>query len=704
MKVFSDSSNRLLRFFSLIVFTLIGISLLTPRPASAVDPYAMATPDPEIVRLSYVQGDVRLSRGNKGRLDLNTPWKRAELNVPLEEGFSMATGAGRAEIELENGSVIYLADNSLLQFNMLEVWYGAVMTDLELVSGTATVDAKPAVRELLAISTPSERLKFPTATMVRMDSFLNGVTATPELDNGYDVMEYGAETTNWLPGPLILNQNGARKIVYLPAAGARRVHLERGQSVTSQNGVVVEDTAANMSGAPADWDGWVAARAATRQAQMSAALKASGLTAPVPGLIDMYEGGTFYPCAPYGQCWKPNGAGNSDGVIDISDGAGPLGGAGASDTATTASDRAEAPVLMAANFQPEQIQQTATGQLGAPQQTSTQQPVPGTIPPSGPQKQKVTVYRVRLDECSSTVIRREVATDPVTGQKTVVRETTEQDPWMWGVCYSGGWVPDLGRYEFVAGRPQHHPVHFMHMHHHHKDGWVPRNPNDARGKTPLNLKNGIFVAGKNPRGPFQIVKWNAAEKYDELKVTPKEFAPEKLTAEHAAVPRPEIRARLVERSTVLAARREAGTKVAPVSTVKNGDRTISYNYHAKTFERTGVAAGGHEGKTEVVGKFTSQGQFASASNGNSHGGGTSVSGRTSGGSGGYSAGGHSGGGGYSGGGSGGGHSGGSGGGSSGGGGGGGGGSSGGGGGGGGGHSGGGGGGGSSGGGGGGHGH
>jgi hypothetical protein len=409
---------------------------------------------------------------------------------------------------------------------------------------------------------------------------------------------------------------------------------------------------AKDSGAPADWDGWVSARVTKRQQEMDAALKASGLAAPVPGLIDMYESGKFYPCEPDGQCWRPNGVDDSDGVIEFGEGAELPDDAATAETGLMAS--LGAPTFPAAGFQPLQFQQSqltqsSGGQIANGQQGMAQQPAPGTISPGGRRKNKVTYYRVRLDECSDMVTRREIAIDPVTGKPTVVKETTEQDSWMWGLCHSGGWVPFRGRYRFVAGSTHHHPVCYVHIG--KKICWVPRHPHDVRGKTPLNMKNGAFTTGKKPGSPLQFVKWNPADKVKVLPTAPKQFRVDMQKTDRPAVQRPEIQARLLNRGTVTATHTQPGVKGTPVAGTRLGGGTVTYNYHSKTFERPGgPAVGGHAGKPEVVGRFTAQGQFNGGSNGNSHGsGGTTAGGRTSGGSG-NSGGGHSGGG-YSGGGS-----------------------------------------------------
>lgn len=646
------------RAFPCFAIALLAILVTGALPlttgAQTVTPY-----QPEIVRLRYLQGDVRLSRGGKNGADLSTSWEIAQTNVPIEEGFTVATGAGRAEIEFENGSVIYLADNSVLEFNRLDSTYATPATNLELVTGTLTLNAKPAPREIFVISTPSERLSFPVAALVRVDSFLDGVTATPENDKGDDLIEYGGDTALPPGAKITAYLDGIRYTANMPAGlanaisdlaarnSSNKTHLNAGQPITYQNNKRVTGNLANDSGAPADWDSWVLARVTKRDQEMTAALKAAGLSAPVPGLIDMYESGTFYPCVPEGNCWRPNGVNNSVGVIDLGE------GAVLPDETTSAGDAAgamlmaslRAPAFPASGFAPLQSQQSSE-QSQSVQQGTIQQPAPGTIPAGNAQNLNITVYRVRLDECSDQVHRQEVMTDPVTGEEIILNDTIVREPWMWGLCNSGGWIPFRGRYRFVAGRTHHHSVHYVHIG--NKNGWVPRNPHDVRGHTPLNLKNGAFVAGKKSESPLQFVKWNPADKVTLLTKTPKEFRPSEEKSARMPVQRPEIQGRLVTRTPVTTARTQPGEKFAPGSFARTGERTITYNYHAKTFERAGgEPVGGHaSAKPEVVGHFTASGQFNNGANGSSRGnGGTSVGGRTSGGGGndGYSGGGHSGG-------------------------------------------------------------
>jgi len=83
---------------------------------SALSAFASDDNDAREVRISFVEGDVRLSRGDGKHTDLNKPWEQAQGGELLGRGFAVATGIGRAEIEFENGSTLYLAQNSLLLF------------------------------------------------------------------------------------------------------------------------------------------------------------------------------------------------------------------------------------------------------------------------------------------------------------------------------------------------------------------------------------------------------------------------------------------------------------------------------------------------------------------------------------------------------------------------------------------------------------
>src|SRR6201981_644109 len=72
-----------------------------------------------IVRLSLVEGDVRFARDVKGdplAADANPGWEAAVLNLPIRQGYVLATDQGRAVVEFENGAMAFLSENTVLEF------------------------------------------------------------------------------------------------------------------------------------------------------------------------------------------------------------------------------------------------------------------------------------------------------------------------------------------------------------------------------------------------------------------------------------------------------------------------------------------------------------------------------------------------------------------------------------------------------------
>ncbi|HVA17757.1 MAG TPA: hypothetical protein VMV59_08610, partial [Candidatus Dormibacteraeota bacterium] len=65
---------------------------------------------PAVGRLSVVQGDVSMQRGDSG------DWVAATVNTPLEAGDRVSTGnGGRAEVQLDYADVIRLDENSTIK-------------------------------------------------------------------------------------------------------------------------------------------------------------------------------------------------------------------------------------------------------------------------------------------------------------------------------------------------------------------------------------------------------------------------------------------------------------------------------------------------------------------------------------------------------------------------------------------------------------
>jgi hypothetical protein len=270
-------------------FTLLVLIVALPALASRKSAATQKSTYPEIVHISYLQGDVRIARGKADEKGQGVPWQAAVPRLSLQSGFTLATGNGRAEIELEDASTFYLADHSALLFKDLHTTNGVPYTEVALLAGTISTNFHPmAPSEVLRIETATD-----TVTMcqsgshdLRVTAYLNGVRITA-LDNA----------------PIDL-------------PGMPDQKLPPGKTVLLSGDDVLKIGAAPGPAGFAAWDQWVANRIAARNAAMDSVMKASGLKAPIPGMADMAGQGAFFACAPYGTCWEPaEPAGRADKAV-----------------------------------------------------------------------------------------------------------------------------------------------------------------------------------------------------------------------------------------------------------------------------------------------------------------------------------------------------------------------------------------------------
>src|SRR5215467_3845075 len=108
-----------------------------------------------IVRLSFVQGDVRIARDVHGQnplVDSSVSWEAGQLNLPIRQGYVVATDRGRAEVEFENGAMAFLSENTVLEFYDLSLQDGALTTRLVLRQGTATFYVNPLAGDYFSVT------------------------------------------------------------------------------------------------------------------------------------------------------------------------------------------------------------------------------------------------------------------------------------------------------------------------------------------------------------------------------------------------------------------------------------------------------------------------------------------------------------------------------------------------------------------------
>jgi hypothetical protein len=279
-------SCRRFGFVSLLaVAWLSGPWALAQGLADAV-PAAPIMPNPakqtQTVRLSFVEGDVRISRGKQGEKETGAEWEKAEVNLAVEPGFSLATGKGaRAEIEFEDASTMYLGENSALSFGELSSKAGVTHSAVELISGTLTLNLHPAPGEWFKMRTPGGgqlTVPYPDHSMTRLNRYLDATSVTPLEDTTMQLLN--KTKTQVFAGNTIVVHDGA-------------------------DGVPVPRSSTSYKA----WDSWVLDRIKVRDELMAQVMGQSGLTKPLAGLPDMEGQGTFFDCAPMGDAGSRRTAG-----------------------------------------------------------------------------------------------------------------------------------------------------------------------------------------------------------------------------------------------------------------------------------------------------------------------------------------------------------------------------------------------------------
>ena len=130
-----------------------------------------------VVRLSRAEGQVLVSYPG------SDAWDEAPVNFPLQEGDTLATQAGLAEIEFENGATGYLAENSVLQFTQLGFAVGSMITTLQLSQGAGTFYANLTSQDSFQVQTPAFKVAIPERAEFRVDAFSDGAAVEVFLGN-----------------------------------------------------------------------------------------------------------------------------------------------------------------------------------------------------------------------------------------------------------------------------------------------------------------------------------------------------------------------------------------------------------------------------------------------------------------------------------------------------------------------------------------
>jgi hypothetical protein len=233
-----------------------------------------------IIRLSLVQGDVRFTRDVHGDplTSDKANWEGATLNLPIRQGYVLATDHGRAEVEFENGAMAFLAENTVLEFYDLSLEDGAKTTRLVLRQGTASFYVNPGSGDYFSVTGGDFTVEADGRAGFRLDNFDDG-----------SVVDVSKGRVS------VLRKNKTTALV-------------KGQSLSMRAG---DNNSTEVARLPEndDFDRWVAGREDAVATATNAAQQYVSSPYYTSGIADLYTYGSWYPVSGYGNCWRPYGVG-----------------------------------------------------------------------------------------------------------------------------------------------------------------------------------------------------------------------------------------------------------------------------------------------------------------------------------------------------------------------------------------------------------
>ncbi len=242
-----------------------------------------------IVRLSLVHGDVQIARSG------SSDWENAIPNMPIQQGFTIGTNNGRAEIEFESGAAMWIAENSEVQFTELALSDGGRITRLTLAQGAASFEVKLHSGDVFEVAANNLHVTVPEHSNFRVDASREGASVR---------VSQGTASVN---------------------DGSNTELIPRGQTYASRSGESAEPALAPSARADS-WDSWVNERSGMMAS--GANETAQYTSAPVSyGMSDLAGYGNWFNCAGFGYGWQPWGMGANwapfyDGYFDFYNGLG----------------------------------------------------------------------------------------------------------------------------------------------------------------------------------------------------------------------------------------------------------------------------------------------------------------------------------------------------------------------------------------------
>jgi hypothetical protein len=257
-------------YHSLLLVTTLTAMLALPTRAQSPAPVATAaaadddTPGPTVARISLMNGDVSVRRGDSGDIvagAINAP-------VMVEDRVSTAPG-GRAEIQLDYYNRVRLGSDSDLRLSLLEPH----KYQLQIPRGTVIFAALPGTNDQIELATPSASLRPLASGSYRITVYDDGSAE-------FTVRHGEAE---------IYTPHGTRKLV---PGQTMRVRLGSDNAPEFQIiGEVARDSFDEFS--------------AQRDRELTRTKSYQYMSRDIAGGEDLDSNGTWEYVAPYGYCWRP---------------------------------------------------------------------------------------------------------------------------------------------------------------------------------------------------------------------------------------------------------------------------------------------------------------------------------------------------------------------------------------------------------------
>ncbi len=258
-----------------LILVMLFLALFIGAQSAAAD-----SSHARIVRLSLVQGDVRFAQEFHGDplADSRATWETAQLNLPIRQGYVLATDNGRAEVEFENGAMAFLKENTVLEFYDLSLRDGERTTRLVLRQGSASFYVNPASGDYFSVTGGDFTVEANHKSSFRVDNY----------DDGSTVATFTGRVS-------VLHNDST-------------TDLDKGQSLSVKAGndsslavgrLLEED----------DFDRWVSGRIDSVATATTSALQYTSSPYYAPGFADLYTYGDWFSCGGYGYGWRPFGAG-----------------------------------------------------------------------------------------------------------------------------------------------------------------------------------------------------------------------------------------------------------------------------------------------------------------------------------------------------------------------------------------------------------